>query len=949
MAFDPNDIYSQTQDAGSTLLPSQAMTPKVSTNEVQFKDASIIRGVSQKYTDNQYFTVPSSFALWEGLQRLQKNINQIDPDNNFFKDNSVVSLPLIDPHFSLTEEIPWIINSWNIVDGQAVYQGVGNNDNELKISQEVFTFPSYYHLNIVVERIDSGKLLVLDHLNRVVIEITKIGEYNIEMYIADPDLTTLRLQATNVYIGDIIKVDSVNLHIVAERFRDYFVSVLKNGNLVVGIDADQATVIASTLINTAVDNLSVVIASIRDELIAHEMDKDNPHEVTPEKIGAAAKNHTHNELGTVTDIFDAFQIELNELLKRLNDLTPEDIGAAKADHTHTPEEIGAAPEIHYHDDTYLRKGDVTDLANQIKDILNNTNSNVSTNNEAFIVTPGSMGRDGVYPPGSEGTEMSPTGVILRFPYNLHTSSWDYDPIDGLAECNTETTDASYAALAFSDYYGKSADFNKLPSVSNPVILKYTFTGIRKVSGYRVYKSPDSHVKGFASKWAMSIDGVLCDEVNNSSWADMSVNKTRCFPQSFSDEHMVHEVVFEITEAINTDGNTDWGIRISFDFTDVEFTRETDTEVGFIAETIVSYPESTPATIFGNFLLEMNTLAPVNNDIPSWLYLTRNILRDETGNKIGTTYEPFFSFIEPEFSEIQKGIPYLMDKYGIDEIFGELTSNSTPDSGNVISNIFNTNPKSYWKSLQSSLIQIEYTTNHSFRIPGVVSIGLRWNTAHLKSVISDEYIPKSVRLTFTGSFYSDEGNLMEGSKVVLTEPNLVVTCRKNEQFAQVNLSTKEMESFTKVKSIKMELNYNGNRENQSSVALSEFIIYYKGWWAPKTNQAGSDPDVIPLGRIELASKMEDSLIEKPYGHIGFPMGKIMGIPINYFKYSPAGEYSLPNPFMCTDLTISPFSTALDDTTETYGLNSVDVLKVTVTEILVRVNFPGKYGLKVVRQW
>lgn len=58
-----------------------------------------------------------------------------------------------------------------------------------------------------------------------------------------------------------------------------------------------------------------------EKMTEHLADKNNPHGVTTEQIGAAKSDHTHS---------------------------PESIGAAKADHTHTPESIGAAKSDHTH-------------------------------------------------------------------------------------------------------------------------------------------------------------------------------------------------------------------------------------------------------------------------------------------------------------------------------------------------------------------------------------------------------------------------------------------------------------------------------------------------------------------------------------------------------------------------------------------------------------------------
>ena len=62
-------------------------------------NGSDVVSISQDYTENKHNSLPSSKALYDALMQLQENIDQIDPDSNFFKDNTVITLPLLSPSF----------------------------------------------------------------------------------------------------------------------------------------------------------------------------------------------------------------------------------------------------------------------------------------------------------------------------------------------------------------------------------------------------------------------------------------------------------------------------------------------------------------------------------------------------------------------------------------------------------------------------------------------------------------------------------------------------------------------------------------------------------------------------------------------------------------------------------------------------------------------------------
>lgn len=944
MAFDPNDIYKKQE--GSTVLPEQISTPKVLTGELQFLDGSKAEGISQDYTSNTYTTLPSSFALFEGLNRLQKNLNALDPDHNFYKDNSVVTLPLIDPNFSQSEEIPWKIKGWMVVDGQAVYEGVGNNENYLRIPTDVFTFPSYYHLNVVVNRLDSGYVRVYDHLNRLVLEVDQTGEYNVEMFIGEPDVTTLRITAEDVFSGDIVRIDSVNLHLVTDRFRDYFIAMLKAGDLVIGVDAKEAREIANAVVSEIVDPLKFTLSAIVDLINQHISDKQNPHDVT---LGQADPSntvgeHTHEE-------FDVLQQQIDECNKHVqittgnpHGTTCKNLGAAEVGHRHKPEECGAAPVSHSHPE-YLPQSALADIDKIVDQILSARGAGGGGGSAGmFLVS--STPYLGVMAPGAQDSQLWRPRTVLCLPYNLHMSETDYDYYSGLAQSNVLPMTGSNAGKAFSQYWGQTANFNVVPTNDNPVTLTYKFHFDRQIKGYRIYKSVDPDITGFATGWILSFDDSLVEAVNDTSWSALTPGtKTQCYQKSFDDPWTVAEVKLEVKAAL-LDDNKQWGIRVEFIYADVD----TGSTLCMLPQTTVNYMNNTNDLVEEDVKLTLTT-APTK-DTPIWTFLKREMLYNPDDQSVTIMHQIQPDLITPSYDQYQKGVPELMGRYE--------TGNSHPLWGIVNANSENaaypvrnaySEKDNFYLSEASSLVEITHSFPHLTPASGITGFGFKWN----KELIDNNWVPKSIRVTMEGNFINNEGNSVQGPKVVLDIPDLLIArsntgpdCLYWEEIWDRNAQ------MSNVTSLKVELNYNGNRPGQTSVGLSEMRIFLRGWWASAETMDCSNSAKMPVGRLEYVDLPATSLLESALLHVAYPLGKIMGIPIEHFNYLLPGDYIVPNPFTTVDVDVSVFNDKQNAgttlrTTGVYSIPAVEITDITPKDIHVHVNVPGRYGLKVIRQW
>ena len=327
-------IYDDDLDPGSTLTPTTVTTPSVLTKSFTLDNREVVK-VSLDPNENSSTSLTTAKALYEAWNQLKEHINEIDPNNNFFTDNTVVTLPLIDTQFGQEESSKWDIQNWERSDGKVVYVQDAALNNYLKIPSTVFTKPGFYFLVVVVDRIDSGKLVLYNNADEKLAEITEFGKYTYELYVSNSDVATLRFEAANVFPNEKIVVSFAGFYFVTDRIREYIRNVIlamSGGGSVEMADLEAAINKAKQELLQVVDEKDQVITSA---LTAHENNVDNPHGTTPGKIGAALANHTH----TPASIGAANKVHTH---------TPEEVGAAPADHTHTPVSIGAADRHHSH-------------------------------------------------------------------------------------------------------------------------------------------------------------------------------------------------------------------------------------------------------------------------------------------------------------------------------------------------------------------------------------------------------------------------------------------------------------------------------------------------------------------------------------------------------------------------------------------------------------------------
>lgn len=949
-AFDPNDIYNKS--VGTTQLPDSLETSKVATRQIQFSDGSKLERVEQDHKSNQYKSVPSSYALFQGLAETQRNIDKIDPNHNFFRDNTVITLSLVDSHFQTSGDNGWQIKNWTVVDESAVYtSGLDTEDNYLRITQRCFVLAGFYHLNITTTRIDSGSIRIYDHANQLVGTIDKVGETNFEMYIAEPNITTLRFEAHGVYVGDYINIEQVGVHLVKDRFRDYFINKLQLAG--VGrevVDRDQCVEIATTVAEALDLAIRNMIVTVSQRLTIHESTKGNAHGLTLEDLSAAAKDHTHPE-------FAAFGGDLTKLFAHIGDTESNPHGI-------TPKMIRAMPEDKLFDDRYAKFEDLSKLDMKYVN-MEQWNTVPALIDAAIADSTGEGGEStvplvirsvsgvGLLPPSADKVDIDYPCTLLLQAYLLHMSTTDYDYYTGLASSTRKVLNGS-AGYAFSDYHGKAATF-LADSATDETYLSYRFHAARKISGYTIYKDPEGDANGFPVSWSLlgKADTVI-DTRTNSSWSTAQPTaRTDSVSYPLSEPVSTNEITLKI-DKLTLDSSKKWGVRISFVYADVDNANTVHVNTPLV----VSYLDKANVTV-GDSEAKLTINQLPEQDSPLVLFLRKKSEIDQTSGKFVLKHELVGDMVESTEGTIRVGYPSLMDKYvGVasHNWWGTITSNNVASPDFAVRNVYNTS-EDYYKSSTASLVEI---THDSSVVPlsGMTGFDLRWD----KALVDANLIPKSIRVTMTGTYTeASTGNNVVGTKVVLDIPEYRIPIREDGPDHQIiNFRQFKEDQFSNITKIKLELNYNGNRAGQTAVGLSQFVLFVRGWWINPGTLECSNADRFPFGRLERVALPTQSKLTTALRHVACPMSKVCRLPVEHFNKLPAGVYTVPNPFNSTRIGVELFSTQPEtsplchvvdtsSTTTDQVFDAAIVTSVTPANITVTVEKVGRYGVKVSRLW
>ena len=240
---------------------------------------------------------------------------------------------------------------------------------------------------------------------------------------------------------------------------------------------------AYTKIVEVVKSLDSDSANVADHLSSIGDDKlvvrGNPHGTTAALVGAAEKDHNHDDryidINTVNAKISESVIEAKENLElqisnHIKEPNPHDI---------TPSKIGAAPTIHEHD--YTTRDDVNHLINEAVGGIEVGTTGGSSSTAPMVMAQYTQGK---FPDG----DIKPSSLITRpitpviFSRIMHQYD-NYDYFSGIARSNRAGYNKTKAYYAFSSLITSPFIVSGAVSATNPIYIEYDFHHRRQVIGY----------------------------------------------------------------------------------------------------------------------------------------------------------------------------------------------------------------------------------------------------------------------------------------------------------------------------------------------------------------------------------------------------------------------------------------------------------------------------------
>lgn len=903
----------------------------ISTDEVEGKLSELVSGAAHKKTQ----------------QDLERAINEIDPNNNFFLDNTVLSLPLIAQSFTENDD-EWEIANWQIVDGHAYFTGTRNlnEPNYLGLPGEAFAFAGYYFLHVIVPRLDSGVLKIYNTGGDVLAEIDSYGTASFEITVTDPTIAGLKIVAEGVFPGEIIRVSSVWLHRVTPRLKEYMKFLFLDGGGM-GISRQELETAIAESNELTQQLITDLIFPISDNLQIH-LESTNPHGINCDLIGASKVGHTHTPdevgLGDVpTDISDAINLDSSTTIassKAVHDLlmlltneldhksevghthTAVEVSAAPIDHTHTlnslnaaakdhshlPEDIGAADRIHTHDE-YTTEEEVNSIiATALNDLENLTTPSLSPLTISAY-------EQGSLPIGMEESSLTPPICPVIFPYIVHQSSGEYDYYEGQASTNIPTIDGHAIQYAFkkhlteADHTANVAAFLSANEILSPeVLVEYYFHTEREIDAYTFFKDSTSAIGGVPEEWILIVDG----EVVRTTGADFAgwYSSADFVKDTLTSPIRGRRFSFVISK-VHLDASMHWGMRIEFSFSDVS--------AGKIATT--SPISIASATHAGVRTLDIEAIPEIDPGIseintPLYLFIQYNGATDA---------EYIVSPLRAEFSEIQSGIPGLMDKFsGKTNVHWGTVSVTSEDPAHPVENLYKEN-MDFFLSENAT----EVTITHEF-VTSMVLVGHR-------IVFSDDVIAENA--------VPDEWEF----KVEYSDGTQVIVETVNGYLPAIGDGTKDRAWWIKKyptyhrNVVKYILTMRGTK-GQTKLGMWKLIPMFESAFYNIRTCSMEPENLFPLGKIEYVKAYDNSW--EGFIHSGVVLGDYCHVPIDHFNAQPQGikTHYIPNPFNTKRIDFTVFSLSVNGSNPVGSVEQIDEDYIKFVSMSA-----GRYSLRISRIW
>lgn len=371
-----NDIVGSTLIPEAAISP-EVITKKVVSSNLTLSGTTATE-ISHDYTETDPKKLATAYSLAQLYAQVDQALDKVKVELDQFRLVPVLSQALTSPTFTDQTRwtlrgygpnngtLTYLNESDTPEEEQAAF----------KLNPGTFIKPGKHYLDCTFDQVPEGSSITIqDPHGTPILTITEPGRYKTTFDVDNASTYYLEAITDNVPKDEAVVTSYCGVHYVRTEFSDYmdYLTEMMLSHESGFATSDQLEKLRSDLATYKV-TVDELLQALKDEItanvIAHVQDQDNPHHVTYAQTGAAAAVHTHDYIHE-KQIVDHILTPLSNLQTKFQSLLDdfEDHLTALNPHGLTPEIIGAAPLNHTHDDQFSA---IDEYANEIHDHITNT-------------------------------------------------------------------------------------------------------------------------------------------------------------------------------------------------------------------------------------------------------------------------------------------------------------------------------------------------------------------------------------------------------------------------------------------------------------------------------------------------------------------------------------------------------------------------------------------------
>lgn len=844
----------------SRLTAREVVTPKVLCNEL-ILGGTKLNSIAEDYETADKKALINKEILDMALLDIKVALKSIDPEGDLFQDLAVISLSQIDSYFNVPSD--FVLKNWILADNCAKCPGA-TPDNQLTISGAAFAQPGTYMITVEFNNIPSGYVELRKNSSWIA-TFREVGETTISFTIDDISTDVISFVGININKNEVVSINRLSVYYVTDRLQEFIREKIKTQ-----VNIDSKDFVTKDEYRHSQDEFNAQFEALTTrylaELSAHTI-AINPHNITPDIIGAATADHEHKNYVSAT--------ALNSLLES------KLVDYALADHTH---------------EDYLTKDQMQTVIN---DAMSQQLANMVTVPPA-IITEAPIG---LLPSRLSQTDITPPINIILPSLIDHCNDSSFDSTAGIVTTNQESlmTEAP-KVFSLDDQYAVVPKASITATTSFRIQLHCK----RTISSYTIRckngKLTDWKVYSGNTDFIHRVTNPTNYQTISSNTKEPAVNVCSItFPEPIE----VDSLAFVLLKAT---ANIELKIELTLSDTSASNILITKDKLGICVPTaganrIIEYPETTR--------FRKVAAITVAQGLPFYIFARAEL--NSTPSFTGSYYPP-------EYGNVRKGINIFSNKFQsnisttqsgeayISQVYGKLSLiEGVSNKAHRLINIYN-GTDSWYTEANTNRATIEQTINSDDVL--LMGYSLSWKKTDV------DYVPKSWSLTVEGidetgvtvsvvydsvdqyyPFYSVEDDdivyhakfnkSVRVKKLILT----VETDREDGVVSINNLSFFLSERFYSIPQNKM---FKGNKEVSETYVGS--AVYGTNGWTP----------------------------------INSCLGKFCVVPVNNLqKTKPKTAYTVNNPFLTTDVQIEVKHYSLMDESETPDAFITSVTPDTIT--------------------